>query len=409
MAQVADDVGVAATEAAGKFSEGAGKVLGILKTGVDGLSGVRDLGPIGYAAIESFTMAVDQIVAYMAMAAEDVGVAAASAAAKFSEGAGAVLAIIKSGVEGLTGLRDLGPVGVASITRFVMAVDQIVAYMAMAADDVGVAAADAAAAFAAGAGKVLALLKTGVDGLTSLATFAAPAPKAIQSFGAAIVAVLRQIEQVSAMFSAEAVATAATFATNVATVVGQIKGALQAFASLGDTGIKPAVLGAFLQAAQGLIAQMNAYLPPNAEVIGSNTIVGLINGIYGQRANLIAAMTNTVLAAVQAAQATLGIASPSKVFEQIGQYTGQGMAGGMRTMQPAVASAGAGLGMAAVGGAAGGVGGSSRSAGASGPVNITFAAGAIAINGVQGGLNEKHLKALAGYIKEDIAGEMRGR
>ena len=211
------------------------------------------------------------------------------------------------------------------------------------------------------------------------------------------------------MFSAEAVATAATFATNVATVVGQIKGALQAFASLGDTGIKPAVLGAFLQAAQGLIAQMNAYLPPNAEVIGSNTIVGLINGIYGQRANLIAAMTNTVLAAVQAAQATLGIASPSKVFEQIGQYTGQGMAGGMRTMQPAVASAGAGLGMAAVGGAAGGVGGSSRSAGASGPVNITFAAGAIAINGVQGGLNEKHLKALAGYIKEDIAGEMRGR
>jgi hypothetical protein len=62
-----------------------------------------------------------------------------------------------------------------------------------------------------------------------------------------------------------------------------------------------------------------------------------------------------------------------------------------------------------VGGAAGGVGGSSRSAGASGPVNITFAAGAIAINGVQGGLNEKHLKALASYIKEDIAGEMRGR
>jgi type II secretory pathway component PulF len=56
-------------------------------------------------------------------------------------------------------------------------------------------------------------------------------------------------------------------------------------------------------------------------------------------------MTNTVLAAVQAAQATLGIASPSKVFEQLGQYTGQGMAGGMNAMQPAVASAGAGLGI----------------------------------------------------------------
>ena len=339
---------------------------------------------------------------------DSVGVAAADAAAKFSEGAGKVLAIVKSGVEGLVGLRDLGPVGVTSITRFVMAVDQIVAYMAMAAEDVGVAAADAAAAFAAGAGKVLALLKTGVDGLTSLATFAAPAPKAIQAFGATIVAVLRQIELVSATFSAEAVASAATFATNVSTVVGQLKGALQAFASLGDTGVKPAVLGAFMQAAQSLIAQMAAYLPPNAEVIGSNTIVGLINGIYGQRSNLIAAMTNTVLAAVQAAQATLGIASPSKVFEQLGQYTGQGMAGGMNAMQPAVASAGAGLGMAAVGGASGGVG-SSRSGGAAGPINITFAAGAIAINGVQGGLNDKHLKTLAGYIKEDIGADMRGR
>ena len=71
-----------------------------------------------------------------------------------------------------------------------------------------------------------------------------------------------------------------------------------------------------------------------------------------QRANLIAAITNTVLAAIVAAEQTLGIDSPSTVFAQMGRQSGAGYVGGAKTMQPAVAAAGQGLAQAASAGAA---------------------------------------------------------
>jgi len=210
------------------------------------------------------------------------------------------------------------------------------------------AAYEQATAFANGAGKAISLIGTAADGLSKLADFAAPAPKAIAAFGATLKAVLVELGAVAGVFSADAVAITATFATNVNTIVSQVKGALQSFATLGDAKVGGDVLKAFIASAQSLVQQMNAYLPPSAEIIGQNTVVGLINGIVSQRGALITAMVNTVMAAVIAARQTLGIASPSKVFEQIGQYAGAGLQGGMAAMQPAVAATSAGLGISAV-------------------------------------------------------------
>lgn len=63
----------------------------------------------------------------------------------------------------------------------------------------------------------------------------------------------------------------------------------------------------------------------NGETIGSNMIIGMINGMnaYGQM--LVNTIAHICSVCVEDARRILGIASPSKVFEQIGDYTMQGM------------------------------------------------------------------------------------
>jgi tape measure domain-containing protein len=62
---------------------------------------------------------------------------------------------------------------------------------------------------------------------------------------------------------------------------------------------------------------------------GFNLIFGLIEGIKGAAGQVASAARGVVEGAVKAAQAALGIASPSKVFMKIGGYTAQGMALGI--------------------------------------------------------------------------------
>lgn len=63
--------------------------------------------------------------------------------------------------------------------------------------------------------------------------------------------------------------------------------------------------------------------------IGSDLIAGLAEGITGSAGKVISAITGTVGDAVSAAKSLLGIASPSKVFAEIGGYTAEGFAGGV--------------------------------------------------------------------------------
>ncbi len=63
--------------------------------------------------------------------------------------------------------------------------------------------------------------------------------------------------------------------------------------------------------------------------IGTNLIQGLIDGILGAGAGVLKAITGVVGGAVDAAKAALGIASPSKVFAEIGMHTAAGMEEGI--------------------------------------------------------------------------------
>ena len=67
----------------------------------------------------------------------------------------------------------------------------------------------------------------------------------------------------------------------------------------------------------------------NLSSIGRNMILGLINGIKSMAGKVVGAIKNVVKGAIESAKRFLGIHSPSRVFRDIGLFTGEGFALGM--------------------------------------------------------------------------------
>lgn len=77
-------------------------------------------------------------------------------------------------------------------------------------------------------------------------------------------------------------------------------------------------------------------LPGKMLQLGTDLIMGLVNGIAGSANAVVEAVTGVVGGAIDAAKKKLGIASPSKVFAEIGGYTGEGLANGVEDATPDV-------------------------------------------------------------------------
>lgn len=63
--------------------------------------------------------------------------------------------------------------------------------------------------------------------------------------------------------------------------------------------------------------------------LGANLMAGLVAGITGAVSSVINAVSSAVTGAIDAAKSVLGIASPSKVFVEIGGYTAEGFSSGV--------------------------------------------------------------------------------
>ena len=63
--------------------------------------------------------------------------------------------------------------------------------------------------------------------------------------------------------------------------------------------------------------------------VGRNIIQGLINGIQSMAGTVASAAANVVKGAINAAKSALKIGSPSKVFHELGKFTGQGFINGI--------------------------------------------------------------------------------
>jgi hypothetical protein len=80
-------------------------------------------------------------------------------------------------------------------------------------------------------------------------------------------------------------------------------------------------------------------LPQQFQNIGALIIQGLAGGITGSAGAVLQALSGVVSSAIAGAKKMLGIASPSKVFMGIGEFTGEGMVEGLDNTKGAVTAA----------------------------------------------------------------------
>lgn len=76
---------------------------------------------------------------------------------------------------------------------------------------------------------------------------------------------------------------------------------------------------------------------------GQQIVTGLIGGVQSQQSGFLSVLTNMALAGVAAVKSTLGIHSPSRVFRELGSYTGLGFINGLNSFAEKSHSAGSEL------------------------------------------------------------------
>lgn len=338
---------------AAKFSDGAGKIIGIIGGGVEGFLKLRDFQGVPQTAIDAFGQALNAALGAIEYVSANWIAQFVERAATFAEGAGKAISIIGGAVDGFVKLATFQGVPQGAIDAFGQALNAALTVIEYISAQWIQAFVDRAAVFAEGAGKAVGIIGSAVDGFLKLVAFQGVPEAAFAAFGQALTHALTVIDAMSADWASIGLDRAVAWAGAVDAIVKTITAAVDAIGKLGQLQNGAAgLLDTFSVTLNGILTEMQRQILPATTISGENMVIGLINGILSQRAALVNAMISTVLAAVQAARQTLGIASPSKVFEQIGQYAGQGLQGGLGAMRPAVTQAGVGLGMAAVNGAA---------------------------------------------------------
>lgn len=109
------------------------------------------------------------------------------------------------------------------------------------------------------------------------------------------------------------------FDQGVAAIQGLWDGAVEAFQSVADW------FGSIGDMILGAIGDLGSLLYDT----GVNLVNGFINGVQSMANSLIESVKGPIDDAIQGAKNLLGIASPSKVFRQIGRYTSEGLALGI--------------------------------------------------------------------------------
>ena len=385
------DLGAAATQfsadavaAAALFGEGVGKAISFIGSAVDSLTKLADFQAPADSAVKAFFLSIGGLMEMMDGYSVYFNDRMYTTTKAFADGVHGAIANLGSIADSMSKLSDFKAPAEKAISAFFLTIGGLMEMM----DGYSVYFNDrmyaTTKAFVDGVRGAIGNLGGIADSLGKLVDFEAPADAAMKSFLRAIGGLMEMLDGMSADINTRMITTAITFTGGIKAVIGQLQGALQAFATLGETSGSGKTVTAMMQSLQSLVAQMNAYLPPNALIVGQNTVIGLINGIVSQRGALVTAMVNTVMAAVIAARQTLGIASPSKVFEQIGQYAGAGLQGGMAAMQPAIAATSAGLGISAVNATTSALRPSGGGTTNNNQRSVVIEAGAIVINGAGG-------------------------
>lgn len=115
----------------------------------------------------------------------------------------------------------------------------------------------------------------------------------------------------------------AIFAVPVAVLTGAVAALVYGLVQL-ERVLVSAVLGAFESVSKFITETI-----PQWASLGADLIAGLVGGIISGVGAVVSAVTGTVGSAITAAKEALGIASPSKVFAELGDFTVQGYVGAL--------------------------------------------------------------------------------
>lgn len=187
---------------------------------------------------------------------------------------------------------------------------------------------------------------------------------------------------------------------------------LAVFTSLVSQGV-----GKFKSLVSQIVSSVTS-LPGKLSDVGHNMMNALVSAIQNGASNVLKAMANMAQNAINAAKNALGIHSPSKVFDEIGRNTGEGMAQGITNSAGRIKAAatkafgasnlpvgkpdatGSGIGSAAMAYGAGGKGGPG---GAGGAAQITLNLGGGLGAGLQL-LNPSDRRRFAHQVAAELSG-----
>lgn len=249
-----------ALEHVGKFADTVGKVGGSVKNAVEGLMALgkadwANASPSG-SAMAWFTHLVSSLVQNFATAAQRFDEDALAAAGKFAESAGKVLGVIKTGVEGLQALTTLVVPSKQAVDDFLAMALYVVQRFGEVAATLETEGIEKTRAFSEAAKEALAATKVGTDAFKAFEELVVPSKEAIDTLLAGIVYVTNRFGEIASEIGTEGLTKAQEFATAAGNVFTTMKGAIDLMNSL--EGYKDSATSAINQLVEGVKAAIQA-------------------------------------------------------------------------------------------------------------------------------------------------------
>ena len=218
-----------------------------------------------------------------------------------------------------------------------------------------------------------ALKELGSSGMVQLASgIASGAGKAVTAMGQAVSKAVQSAKTKASQFLSAGKQWVSSLASGVRGAVGTVTGAISSLVS-SAVGKARSAAGQFMSAARTWASQLASGIRSGAGQAasavrscvssavsaargaagqfvsaGRSMIQGLISGIKSAAASVASAARSVVQGAINAAKSALKINSPSKVFIEIGKFTGEGFVVGMDRTAGAVANSAASLADSAI-------------------------------------------------------------
>lgn len=231
-ATIADAVSVELADLAGRFAEGAGKVLAIVANGVTGFKALPDLVAPAAGSIATFVGATAELVYAVQGAARLFGADGLKAAADFADTAGKALGLLSNGVAGFKALPDLIAPSETSMGLFARSAVALVVAVQRAAAGLSGDGLKAASDFADAGGEVLSIVGNAVSGLKDLVTFVAAPQSAMDAFATTVRDMLATMARLAVTVATEGQDAASALAEAVGKVFGGLNQATSYFKSL---------------------------------------------------------------------------------------------------------------------------------------------------------------------------------